>query len=701
MKGTLSRAILAPTRPLLAARSSGSLSRLKILCSPRVPGVGLRHNSIWNARHATTPLRNRPNRPNRPLLFVRCASTSAAAAAAEMKTVDTTARLAELRSLMKARNIDVYVVPTEDAHSSEYIAPCDARREYISGFSGSAGTVIVTLESAALATDGRYFSQAATQLDKNWELLKQGQPDVPTWQGWTVNHVAGGKTVGVDPSVLSSSQARDLSDKIKDNGGEELVAVSENLVDLVWGRHRPARPSNPVVLLEQQYTGKDTQTKLKELRAELEKQKLSAFVVSALDEIAWLFNLRGSDVPYNPVFFSYAVITADSATLYVDPSKLSAQCHSYLAENKVGVKPYGNIFDDSRALAQTVGVKGAEGKEKPRKLAISKKTSWALKLALGGDGAVEEIKSPICDSKSIKNEAELEGMRQCHIRDGAALTEYFAWLEDQLVGQRTVLDEVQGATKLFEIRSKRANFVGNSFNTISASGANGAIIHYGPEEDSCAKIDPNAVYLCDSGAQYLDGTTDTTRTLHFGTPTDVQKDAYTLVLKGHIALDQAIFPRGTTGFSLDCLARQFLWQEGLDYRHGTGHGVGSYLNVHEGPIGIGTRKHYAEVALAAGNVTSIEPGFYEDGSYGIRLENIAIVREVKTKHQFGDKPYLGFEYVTMVPFCRRMIEPSLLNAKEKKWLNDYHAAVWEKTSGYFKDDPLTTAWLKRETQRFE
>lgn len=700
MEGAHLSAILAPTRPLLAARSgSGCLSRLKVLCDlPRVPAAAIRH-SAWNARHATTPLiRDRPNRLNRPLLFVRCAGSSSAA---EMKSVDTTARLAELRFLMKARNIDVYVVPTEDAHASEYIAPCDARREYICGFSGSAGTAIVTLESAALATDGRYFSQAATQLDKNWELLKQGQPDVPTWQGWTVSHVAGGKTVGVDPSLLSSSQARDLGEKIKENGGKELVAVSENLVDLVWGRHRPARPSNPVVFLEQQYTGKDTQTKLKELRAELEKQKLSAFVVSALDEIAWLFNLRGSDIPYNPVFFSYAVVTADSATLYIDASVLSDQCHSYLVENKVDIKPYGSIFDDSRALAQTVSVNGDAGKEKPKKLAISKKTSWALKLALGGDSAVEEVKSPICDSKAIKNETELEGMRQCHIRDGAAITEYFAWLEDQLVGQRAVLDEVQGATKLFEIRSKRANFVGNSFNTISASGANGAIIHYGPEEDSCAKIDPNAVYLCDSGAQYLDGTTDTTRTLHFGTPTDAQKNSYTLVLKGHIALDQAIFPRGTTGFSLDSLARQFLWQEGLDYRHGTGHGVGSYLNVHEGPIGIGTRKHYAEVALAAGNVTSIEPGFYEDGSYGIRLENIAIVREVKTKNQFGDKPYLGFEHVTMVPFCRRLIEPSLLTAKEKKWLNDYHTKVWENTSGHFKDDPLTTAWLKRETQTFE
>ena len=248
----------------------------------------------------------------------------------------------------------------------------------------------------------------------------------------------------------------------------------------------------------------------------------------------------------------------------------------------------------------------------------------------------------------------------------------------------------------FFLCRKKSNFVGLSFDTISSTGANAAVIHYKPEPGNCSIIDPDAVYLCDSGAQYLDGTTDTTRTLHFGTPTDLEQKTYTLVLKGVIALDTAIFPKGTSGFALDTLARQFLWSEGLDYRHGTGHGVGSYLNVHEGPIGVGTRIQYSEVALSAGNVLSDEPGYYEDGNFGIRIENIIMAKEAETRHQFGDKPYLGFEHVTMVPMCRKLIDVNLLNPKEKTWLNDYHAEVMEKTATFFKEDKRTMKWLTRE-----
>lgn len=598
---------------------------------------------------------------------------------------------------MKDRKVDIYVVPSEDGHASEYIAACDARREFISGFSGSAGTAVITLDKAALATDGRYFNQAAGQIDQNWLLLKTGLQDVPTWQEWTGEEAAGGKTVAVDPSVIAPSIADKLDEKIKQSGGAGLQAVSENLVDIVWGKDRPARPSGPINLLPERYSGKDTQTKLTELRKELEKKKSAAFVISALDEIAWLFNLRGGDIPYNPVFFSYAIVTPDNATLYVDTSKLGSDCRDYLAKNNVILRPYEGLFEDIEHLIASTQTHG-EGLA-PIKFLLSNKASWALKLALG-EKYVEEVRSPIGDAKSVKNETELEGMRQCHIRDGAALIEYFAWLEDQLIDKQATLDEVEAADKLEEFRKKHKDFVGLSFDTISSTGPNGAIIHYKPERGNCAVIDPKAIYLCDSGAQYLDGTTDTTRTLHFGTPTEAERKAYTLVLKGNMALDMAVFPKGTTGFALDGFARQFLWKEGLDYRHGTGHGVGSYLNVHEGPIGIGTRKQYAEVSLAAGNVTSIEPGFYEDGSYGIRIENIAMVREVKTEHSFGDKPFLGFEHVTMVPYCRALIDTKLLTAEEKKWLNDYHTDIFEKTKGYFESDFLTMAWLKRETQPF-
>jgi Xaa-Pro aminopeptidase len=399
-------------------------------------------------------------------------------------------------------------------------------------------------------------------------------------------------------------------------------------------------------------------------------------------------------IPYNPVLFSYAVVTPTTATLYVDESKLTQDVKDHLGSS-VEIKPYESIFTDVAALSkQSLEADEAEAK---KKFLTSKSASWALHKALGGEDKVEEVRSPVGDAKAVKNEVELEGMRQCHIRDGAALSEYFAWLEDQLINKKATLDEVDGADKLESIRAKHDKFMGLSFDTISSTGANAAVIHYKPEKGECATIDPAAIYLCDSGAQYSDGTTDTTRTLHFGEPTEMERKTYTLVLKGNIALERIKFPKGTTGFAMDILARQFLWAEGLDYRHGTGHGVGSFLNVHEGPIGIGTRVQYSEVSLAVGNVISDEPGYYEDGKFGIRIENMIMVKEVETKHQFGDKPYLGFEHVTMTPHCRNLVDMSLLTEDEKKFLNEYHQEVYDKTSKYFEKDPLTLEWLKRET----
>jgi Xaa-Pro aminopeptidase len=478
-----------------------------------------------------------------------------------------------------------------------------------------------------------------------------------------------------------------------------LVAVDQNLIDKIW-RDRPARPTEKVIVLAEKYAGKSYTDKLVELRKEITKKKAAGMVVSMLDEIAWLFNLRGSDIPYNPVFFSYAAITSNSATIYVDSSKLTSEVKEYLGD--VQIKPYEALFSDLTVISEQA-VKEAQAEEstddKPHyeKLLLSNRSSWALSLGLGGEDKVEEARSPISDAKAIKNEVELEGMRQCHIRDGAALIEYFAWLEDQLLNQGAELDEVQAADKLEQIRSKGEHFVGLSFDTISSTGPNAAVIHYKPEPGNCSVIDPKAIYLCDSGAQYYDGTTDTTRTLHFGTPTEMEVKAYTLVLKGVIGLDRAVFPKGTTGFAIDAFARQHLWREGLDYRHGTGHGVGSFLNVHEGPIGIGTRSAYSEVSLSIGNVISDEPGYYEDGGFGIRIENMIMAREAKTTHKFGDKPWIGFEHVTVVPMCRKLVDVSLLDPEERTWLNDYHKEVWEKTSSYFKDDALTTKWLQRET----
>ncbi|KAI5208566.1 hypothetical protein E4T39_01371 [Aureobasidium subglaciale] len=597
-----------------------------------------------------------------------------------MEKINTTERLTQLRELMKRNKVDIYIVPSEDSHQSEYIAPADARR-------GSAGTAVITQEKAALATDGRYFNQAEKQLDSNWTLLKQGLQDVPTWQEWSAEQSEGGKTVGVDPTTITAPDARKLSEKIKKKGGKDLVAVKENLVDSVWGSARPARPNEKVDVLTLDFAGKKFQDKIDDLRKDLDKKKSAGFVVSMLDEVAWLYNLRGSDIPYNPVFFSYALISPTTTTLYIDDSKLTAAAKTHLSG--VEVRPYDAIFTDMEAFSSN-----STGESK---YLVSNKASWALYQALGGEDKVDFVRSLIGDAKAIKNETEMKGMRECHIRDGAALSEFFAWLEDQLINEKATLDEVEAADKLESIRSKHKHFVGLSFDTISSTGANAAVIHYKPEPGACSVIDPKAVYLCDSGAQYYDGTTDTTRTMHFGEPTDMERKAYTLVLKGHIALDNVKFPKGTTGYAIDVLARQFLWAEGLDYRHGTGHGVGSFLNVHEGPIGIGTRVAYSEVPLAVGNVISNEPGYYEDGAFGIRIENMFMVTEKKTTHQFGDKAYLGFEHVTMTPMCRKLTDESLLSSTEKEWLNDYHSKVYEKTKGYFTHDQRT---MKRNRTRF-
>lgn len=584
-------------------------------------------------------------------------------------------------------------MPSEDSHQSEYIAPTDARREFICGFTGSAGTAVITQDKAALATDGRYFNQAGQQLDQNWTLLKQGLQDVPTWQEWTVDQASegeGGKIVGIDPTTITAPEARKLSEKIQKKGGKQLVDIADNLVDEVWADDKPARPNEPVRVLDIQCAGKKFQDKIEALRKEFDRRKVAGFVVSMLDEVAWLFNLRGNDIPYNPVFFSYAVVTPTTITIYVDESKLPEEAKTHLSG--VSIRPYKDIFGDIAALSSEVQEDG----KPPRKFLISTKASWALSKSLGGDSKVEEVRSPIGDAKAMKNKTEMEGMRQCHIRDGAALIEYFAWLEDELVNKGTSLDEVQASDELERIRTKHDKYVGLSFDTISSTGANAAIIHYKASKDNCSVIDPQKVYLCDSGAQYLDGTTDTTRTLHFGEPTDKEREAYTLVLKGNIALEQITFVKGTSGFALDSIARQYLWQYGLDYRHGTGHGVGSFLNVHEGPIGIGTRLQYSEISLSVGNVISNEPGYYEDGEFGIRIENVIMVKEAETKHKFGDKPYLTFEHVTLVPHCRKLIDTSLLTPAEKEYLNAYHKEVLEKTSSFFETDSRSLKWLERE-----
>jgi len=598
--------------------------------------------------------------------------------------VDTSKRLSALRELMAQKDIQAFVVPSEDQHSSEYLAHCDERRAFISGFNGSSGCAVVTLKAAFLFTDGRYFLQAEKQIDSNWKLMKQGLQDVPTWQEFLSKNLEPSTRIGIDATLITASDAETIN-KALEPVGSTLVPV-ENLVDAVW-TDRPPRPHNAVFHLNEKYSGQSPAGKVKALRDELAKKKYQAIVVNMLDEVAWLFNLRGSDIDYNPVFFSYAVVTVNSVELFVEKSQLSEDALKYLGDN-VNIQPYDAFFDYLKQLPASLTL------NKEQKVVIGDHASLAVALALGKDNYAI-ARSTVTDMKAIKNTTELEGFRQSHIRDGVALARYFSWLEEQL-NNSIELNESQGADKLEEFRSELGLFQGLSFPTISSTGPNGAIIHYSPDPADCAIIKKDQIYLCDSGAQFLDGTTDVTRTWHFGTPTDEEKRAFTRVLQGHISLDTAVFPNGTTGYVIDSWARRALWKDGLDYRHGTGHGIGHYLNVHEGPHGIGVRIAYNNSPLKAGMTISNEPGYYADGQFGIRIESIVLVREVKTPNNFGEKGFLGFECVTVCPIQKKLVDTTLLTAEERKWLNDYHANTWSKVSPLLKNDDRALKWLERE-----
>ncbi|KAI1789426.1 Creatinase/aminopeptidase [Ganoderma leucocontextum] len=602
-------------------------------------------------------------------------------------TVNTSSRLQALRELMEKPeyNVQAVVVPTEDQHFSEYIAHCDERRAFISGFNGSAGCAVVTPKGAYLFTDGRYFLQAEKQLDQNWTLMKQGIPDVPTWQEFLSKNLDSNTRIGVDPTLISAADAETVQ-KALEPKKSELVSLSKNLVDLVWS-DRPSRPANTISPLDVKYSGKSHTAKLELLRGELKKKGAKATVVNMLDEVAWLFNIRGSDIDFNPVFFAYGLIDGDKTLLFVNESQFGQSVLQHLG-SEVDVHPYDTFFSYLTHL-------GAELKQKKdAKVLISDKASLAVADAIGKDNIIV-ARSPVTDLKAIKNDVEVEGFRQSHIRDGAALVRYFAWLEEQL-NAGAVLNESQAADQLEKFRSENDLFKGLSFPTISATGPNGAIIHYQPDHDDCAVVKKDQIYLCDSGAQYLDGTTDVTRTYHFATPTPEEKRAFTRVLQGHIAIDVAVFPNGTTGYILDPFARRPLWEDGLDYRHGTGHGVGHFLNVHEGPHGIGVRIAYNSTPLKAGMTVSNEPGYYADGRYGIRIENIVIVRDAHTPNNFGDKGYLRFEHVTLCPMGKNLIDTSLLSVREKEWLNAYHEETQEKVAPLLKNDERALKWLQRE-----
>lgn len=590
------------------------------------------------------------------------------------------ARIAALRVLMKKQRLNAYLIPSTDAHQDEYVPTFWRRREWISGFTGSAGDVAVTLSKAAMWTDGRYFLQAANQLSGSGiALMKLGVAGTPSITAWLTRQLKKGQRVGIDPRVVSCVQFARMKQELADYG-IELVAVERNLVDLLWTDQPPAPDGklqpHPVI-----YSGERFRDKIKRVRKAVHDTGAKAHVVSALDAIAWLFNIRGTDVLYNPVVIAYAIITEKKATLFVDRKKITPEIRHAFG-NFVEIKDYSKFRDALIRLSRSGG---------PVLLDPNSTNQWIVGL-LAPKAKLIMRESPIMLMKAAKNKAEIRGMRQAHIRDGAAMVKFLYWLDQNLGKQR--ITEISIADKLEALRSHSRAFKSLSFDSIVGYGPHGAIIHYSATPQSDVPIRKKGLMIVDSGAQYVDGTTDITRTVLLSKPTPEQKDAYTRVLQGHIQIALSSFPAGTGGRQLDTLARKALWEAGLDYGHGTGHGVGAFLSVHEGPQSI-SQRDAGGTPLVPGMVVSNEPGFYRAGEYGIRIENLVYVTVDKTRTT-AERTFLRFENLTMCPIETRLVDPRLLTASEIKYLNAYHANV-RKSLSRFLTRP-ESIWLAKATR---
>lgn len=584
------------------------------------------------------------------------------------------ARLCALREVMMHEHLSACIFPTADAHQSEYTAEHWKGREWISGFDGSAGTAVVTLTEAALWTDSRYFL-AAEQLLDNTEycLMKEkidGTPSIPEWLGERIN----GGEVAIDGMTSTYHAVMELKADLKDQGG---ITVRTNLdpLDRIW-EDRPAIPENLVVVQPIDFSGEEAASKIQRIRKALRKQHADGILVSALDDIAWTLNLRGSDVHCTPVFVAYLLITSDKVTLFVNPSKLSNEVRAYLKQQHIDWLDYSYVtqalmhYPDYNILM--------DGDE----------TSYTLFNIVRAQEIVDR-KSPVPMMKIVKNQTEIDGYHCAMVRDGVALVKFLKWLKPAVArGGQT---EMSIDKKLTELRAQQSLYRELSFDTIAGYQEHGAIVHYEAAAETDAILKPEGLLLLDSGAQYQDGTTDITRTIALGPITDEQKHIYTLVMKGHIQLELAKFPKGTTGTQLDVLARKYMWREGLNYLHGTGHGVGAYLCVHEGPHQI--RMEWKPTPLVAGMTVTDEPGIYLSQRFGVRIENTLLITPY-IKTEFGD--FLQFEALTLCPIDMEPIDISMLENEELKWLNDYHHRVYLALSPYLTNEEKI--WLSEVTK---
>jgi Xaa-Pro aminopeptidase len=582
-----------------------------------------------------------------------------------MSTLDTTRmraeRLAQLRAAMARHGIDAVVVPSADPHLSEYLPGRWKGREWLSGFTGSVGTFIATAGFAGVWTDGRYWTQAEQELAGSAiDLMKIPSGASLQHIDWLAANLAPGQTVAADARVLGLSVARLLAEALAARG--ILLRTDIDLLDEVWSE-RPALPPEPVFEHAAPHATLARAAKLADTRVAMDKLGADRHFISTLDDIAWLFNLRGADVSFNPVFLAHALIEPEHATLFVAGGKVPAELSERLLEDNVRIAPYAQAEQALAALPQ-----GSTLLVDPRRITAG------MRAAVPAHVRVVEAVNPTTFAKSRKSDAEAQHVRATMEQDGAALCEFFSWLEPVLQGpQRAPLTEFAIDEHITAARARRPGFISASFNTIAGFNANGAIMHYRAQEDSCATIAGDGLLLIDSGGQYLGGTTDITRVIPVGTPSEAQKRDFTLVLKGMIALSVARFPRGTRSPMLDALARAPIWAAGIDYGHGTGHGVGYFLNVHEGPQSISpTTPPDPHTAMEPGMITSVEPGIYRPGRWGIRIENLVLNRVWGTT-EFGE--YLEFETLTLCPIDTRCIDRSLMRPDEIDWLNGYHASV--------------------------
>lgn len=585
-------------------------------------------------------------------------------------------RLEALREVMRREKLDAFIFPSTDPHNGEYVPEHWEGRKWISGFDGSAGTAVVTMDDAALWTDSRYFIAAEQQLaGTEFKLMKERMPGTPTiskWLGMKLSY-DNDPNVGIDGNVCSAAMVKALTSELRAEGGITLRTNFDPLAK-IW-KDRPALPESKVVVHPMKYCGESCASKLARIRAELKERHVCGMIVGSLDDIAWTLNLRGADVHCNPVFVSYLLIEKSKATLFIDKIKVTDEVKAYLKSEGVGVKDYADVagvlryFSDYNILVDPNEINH-----------VLYSTIRCVKV---------EAQSPIPYMKAVKNEAEIDGFRNAMVRDGVAMVKFLYWLKSS--ADVTLHSELSASARLENLRSRYDEFRGLSFDTIAAYGEHGAIVHYEPTRESDVKLRPEGLLLLDSGAQYLDGTTDITRTIALGELTEEQKRVYTLVLKGHIKLQMLKFPYGASGTQLDAVARMDMWSEGMNFMHGTGHGVGAYLNVHEGPHQI--RMEYRPAPLVPGMVVTDEPGLYLAGRFGVRIENMLLVKPYKST-EFGD--FLQFEPLTLCPIDKEPILVEMLSPEERKWLDDYHMDVRGKLLKHLTFDERE--WLEKVTE---